>query len=534
MSDHRQTDVLILGAGVSGLSLALRLADRFEVTVAAKTALNENASWRAQGGVAAVADPADSFERHVEDTLSAGGGLSHRATVQRIVETAPALIAELQHWGVVFSARDGRFDLTREGGHAARRIIHAGDMTGANISSVLLARAREHPRITLLDNTMAVDLITKRRKLNTFDDRCLGAYLLNADNGRIVPWLAAATVLATGGSGKVYLYTSNPDVATGDGVAMAYRVGCRVVNMEFTQFHPTCLYHPQAKTFLISEAVRGEGGVLLNSQGERFMQAVDERAELAPRDIVARAIDAEMKHRGEEHVLLDISHRGAAFVRERFPHLVEVCAKYGYDLPNAPIPVVPAAHYQCGGVWTDLHGCTEIPGLYAVGEVAFTGMHGANRLASNSLLECLAMAKFAAVHIAAGTPPSPVSEAEGVDLSWVYGDAVRPDEEGIVSHNWDELRRAMTGYLGIVRTDRRIQRARRRIANLAEEVLEYYWGVIPSKDLLELRNLVQTAWIIVECARRRRESRGLHYNLDTPELLPRPRDTILDPVSHYP
>lgn len=531
---RESTDILVLGGGIAGLSFALRAAEFADVTIAAKAEFEESNTWYAQGGIAAVVDPADTLEQHVQDTLTAGAGLCHEATVRRVIESGPSLIDDLVRWGVRFTQGvDEAWDLGREGGHSARRVLHAGDITGAEIGRVLLEQARRHPQIRLLERHFAVDLITRRRKLHAFRDACVGAYLLDRTSGRITPWLAGTTVLATGGSGKVYLYTSNPDVATGDGVAMAYRVGCRLVNMEFTQFHPTCLYHPDAKNFLISEALRGEGAVLRNRAGDRFMVGLHPLAELAPRDIVARAIDAEMKRTGAECVWLDISHREAGFVEERFPNLTRAAREFGFDLAGEPVPVVPAAHYQCGGVWVDEAGRTEVPNLLAIGEVAFTGLHGANRLASNSLLEGLAYGRYAAERLAT-EPPRPPRDLDDVKLDWLYGDAVSSDEAVIVAHNWDEVRRAMHSYVGIVRSHGRLQRARRRIANLAEEVQEYYWGSLPTSDLLELRNLVQVAWVIVQSALRRRESRGLHFSLDEPQTLPIARDTVIDPVSHYP
>jgi L-aspartate oxidase len=529
-----RTDVLVLGGGLAGLSLALRVAGRQQVTVVTKTEFPASNTWWAQGGIAAVVTSEDSFERHISDTEAAGAGLVNAQVARRVVEAAPGLVFDLEAWGVEFDRQDqGEYDLGREGGHGLRRVLHVGDMTGPGIGRVLLERAREHPGIRLIEHSMAVDLITARRRFKQREDRCLGAYLLDTGTNLIEPLLASVTILATGGSGKVYLYTSNPDVATGDGVAMAYRAGCSVVNMEFTQFHPTCLYHPEAKSFLISEAVRGEGGVLLGEDGRRFMEDVHEMAELAPRDIVARAIDAEIKRSGSDCVYLDISHKPRSIIRDRFPTLVDACARYGFDLVNEPVPVVPAAHYQCGGVWADENGRTDLPGLYAIGEVAFTGFHGANRMASNSLLECLAFGAFAADDVLAGELRVPAVPEDG-RLDWEYGDAVPPDEQIIVAHNWDEVRRVMSNYVGIVRSDRRLERAERRIANLAQEVQEYYWGVIPNKDLLELRNLVQVAWLIVQSARRRKESRGLHYTIDHPETSPVAENTVVLPVAHYP
>jgi L-aspartate oxidase len=406
-------------------------------------------------------------------------------------------------------------------------------MTGKAIMETLIHHVKNHPRITVLENTMAVDLITTRRHLGSGENLAIGAYLLRNDDRKIEPFLARVTVLATGGSGKVYLYTSNPDIATGDGVAMAYRAGCRIANMEFFQFHPTCLFHPKAKNFLISEAVRGEGGILLNLKGERFMEKIHPLKELAPRDIVARAIDEEMKRTGAEYVLLDISHKDPAFIEERFPTLTSRLKEFGYDMTREPIPVVPAAHYQCGGVITNLFGETDIPNLFAIGEVAHTGFHGANRLASNSLLEALVMADRAGERILSYYPYEKVVTPSS-DISWRYGSAVPPEEEIIVTHNWEEVRRTMWSYVGIVRTNKWLERARRRLSLLAEEILSYYWEVIPTKGLLELRNLVQVAWLIVLSAQRRKESRGLHYNLDYPHTLESTKDTIIDPIVHFP
>ena len=528
-----RTDVLVIGGGIAGLSFALRVADRHRVTVATKTEFQASSTWRAQGGIAAVVTATDSFERHVGDTEAAGAGLVDPRVVRKVVEAGPELVKDVERWGVRFDRKGSVYELGREGGHTVRRILHVGDLTGPGVGRILLARARDHPNIHLAEQCMAVDLIMARRHLQQPVDRCLGAYMMDARSGTIHPVMAAATVLATGGSGKVYLYTSNPDVATGDGVAMAYRAGCRVANMEFTQFHPTCLYHPEAKSFLISEAVRGEGAHLLSADGTRFMEGVHEMAELAPRDVVARAIDAEMKRTGADSVYLDISHKPEDFVRGRFPTLVEACARYGYDMVREPVPVVPAAHYQCGGVWTDARGRTDLAGLYALGEVAFTGFHGANRMASNSLLECLAFAAFAADDLSARDLETP-SLPDSARLTWVYGDAVAADDQVVVAHNWDEVRRVMSDYVGIVRSDRRLKRAERRIANLGQEVLEYYWDVVPTPDLLELRNLVQVAWLIVRSAMRRKESRGLHYTIDHPGLLPTPVNTIVKPSGQYP
>ena len=536
MSTSQQ--VLIIGGGAAGLSLALRLADRVPVTMLAKGPLTEGSSLYAQGGVAAVLGDQDSIDAHVNDTLVAGAGLCDPAAVRFTVERSRDAIAWLIDQGVAFTrltepGGNGPFDdyhLTREGGHGQRRIIHAADSTGRAITTTLEDKVRAHPNITLHDYHVAIDLITGARLGMASDaNRCLGAYVLNLHTGRVQAFHAQAVVLATGGVGKVYLYTSNPDVATGDGIAMAWRAGCRVANMEFIQFHPTCLFHPQAKNFLISEALRGEGGRLCLPGGERFMHRYDARLELAPRDVVARAIDSEMKRLGLDCVYLDISHQPADFIREHFPTIAARCLELGIDITREPIPVVPAAHYLCGGVLTDLNGRTDLPGLYAVGEAAYTGLHGANRLASNSLLECLVFAESAAADIL--TRPAPTDPATPDIPPWDESQVTDSDEEVVVPHNWQELRRAMWDYVGIVRTDKRLARALNRVQLLAREIQDYYANFRVSHDLIELRNLVQVAELIVRSAQQRRESRGLHYSLDCPRLDPQhsAQPTVLSP-----
>ncbi len=524
VADMIKTDVLIIGSGLAALTTALHLADRMQVTVVTKKSLQDSASAWAQGGIAAVLADDDTMEAHVADTLVAGAGLCHEETVRFVVENARPAVEWLVGLGVPFTADDASstgFHLTREGGHSARRIIHAADATGRAVQRTLCEQMREHPNIRLLERHIAVDLITGSR-IGLEPDRCYGCYVLDLEQDRVETWVASHTVLATGGAGKVYLYTTNPDTSTGDGVAMAWRAGCSVANLEFVQFHPTCLYHPHAKSFLISEAVRGEGGLLKLPDGTRFMPRYDARAELAPRDIVARAIDSEMKKRGLDCVYLDISHQPAEFIREHFPNIHERCLSLGIDMTREPIPVVPAAHYTCGGVVTDLDGRTEIDRLYAIGEVSCSGLHGANRLASNSLLECLVFGRAAAQAIrASGTMPLP--EVPEWDDSRV-SDA---EEEILLSHNWDELRRAMWDYVGIVRTNKRLEHAARRIALLTEEIGEYYRDFRVSNDLIELRNLVITASLIVRSAQLRTESRGLHTSLDYPALMASPMDTVL-------
>ncbi|MEJ7929108.1 L-aspartate oxidase [Ramlibacter sp. AN1015] len=516
-------DVLIVGSGLAGLSAALHLAPTHRVAVLTKRTMTDGSSGWAQGGIAAVLSERDSFDAHVDDTLVAGAGLSDPAATRFVVENAPQSIAWLRSLGVPFSQENGDLHLTREGGHSARRIAHVTDATGAAVQHTLIEHVQRTPNITVFEHHMLIDLITAH-KVGRSPQRCLGLYALDEARDEVVAFRAPHTIVATGGAGKVYLYTTNPDTATGDGIAAAWRAGCRVANMEFIQFHPTCLYHPHVKNFLISEAVRGEGGRLLLPDGTRFMPAHDERAELAPRDIVARAIDFEMKKHGLDCVLLDISHQPPAFVREHFPNIHARCLELGIDITREPIPVVPAAHYTCGGVLTDLAGRTDLGGLHAIGETACTGLHGANRLASNSLVECMVFARSAALDIRA-TPLPAVPEVPPWDTSRVT-DA---DEAVVISHNWDELRRFMWDYVGIVRTNKRLERAAHRIALLQGEIQEFYGSFHVSRDLLELRNLVTVAELIVQSATRRHESRGLHFSRDYPATLPVATPTVLSP-----
>ncbi|MEY4208571.1 MAG: L-aspartate oxidase [Pseudomonadota bacterium] len=528
-------DVAIVGSGLAGLSVALHLADRRKVVVISKRSLRDGASDWAQGGIAAVLDAADSHEQHVTDTLVAGAGLCDESATRFIISHGREAIEWLVAQGVPFT-RDEQaalgLHLTREGGHSQRRIIHAADATGHAVQVTLEQRVREHPNITLLEHHYAIDLITSDKLgLPNGADRCLGLYVQDVQNGEVLTISAPQTVLATGGAGKVYLYTTNPDTATGDGIAMAWRAGCRVSNMEFIQFHPTCLYHPYAKSFLITEAVRGEGGVLKlpasagAAAGQRFMPAHDARAELAPRDVVARAIDFEMKKRGLDYVDLDISHQPPEFLKEHFPTIYARCLELGIDITQQPIPIVPATHYTCGGIVTDLSGRTDLHGLYAVGETACTGLHGANRLASNSLLECVVLGRAAAMDIEKQTVTQ-----HAVLPAWDESRVTDADEEVVITQNWDELRRFMWNFVGIVRTTKRLERAQHRIALLKEEIDEYYANFRITRDLLELRNLVEVASLIVGSALSRRESRGLHYSLDYPETLPKALPTVLNPL----
>jgi L-aspartate oxidase len=520
------SDYLVLGSGVAGLTFALEAARHGQVVVVTKRAVDDsNTNW-AQGGIAAVMDPGDSFAAHTDDTLAVGYGLSKRDVVEAVVRDGPDRIRDLIALGASFDRKGGDengglLDLTREGGHTARRVVHAGDVTGREIQRVLVDAARAHPNIRIFERHMAVDLI----ELSKFGGphQIAGAYVLDEAAGEVHTFVARATVLATGGAGKVYLYTSNPDVATGDGVAMAYRAGALIANMEFFQFHPTCLYHPRAKSFLVSEALRGEGGVLRLADGDPFMVRHHPMKDLAPRDVVARAIDYEMKRSGADCVYLDMTSREGDYLRERFPTIHRECLRFGIDLTKEPIPVVPAAHYMCGGVVVDADGRTKVPGLWAIGEVSCTGLHGANRLASNSLLEGLVYGKRAALALAS------VREhrlAEPPD--WNVGSAVPSDEAVVVSQNWDELRRFMWNYVGIVRSDRRLRRAARRVALLKDEIREYYWKHLVTRDLLELRNIADVAETIIACASTRTESRGLHYTIDHPDARDEmARDTLL-------
>ncbi|MFI4940897.1 MAG: L-aspartate oxidase [Burkholderiales bacterium] len=528
-------DVAIIGSGLAGLSVALHLGQTRKVAIISKRALLDGASDWAQGGIAAVLDSGDSYAQHIADTLIAGAGLCDESATRFIIEHGHEAIQWLIDQGVPFTRDESAelgFHLTREGGHSQRRIIHAADATGHAVQITLEQKVRNHPNITLLEQHTAIDLITSKKVHGkNVAPRCLGLYAQDAKTGKVVTIAADHTVMATGGAGKVYLYTTNPDTATGDGIAMAWRAGCRVANMEFIQFHPTCLYHPYAKSFLISEAVRGEGGLLKLPQeagaaaGRRFMPAHDERAELAPRDVVARAIDSEMKKRGLDYVDLDISHKPAAFLKEHFPTIYTRCMELGIDMTKQPIPVVPAAHYTCGGVVTDNAGRTDLPGLYAVGETTYTGLHGANRLASNSLLECLVIGRAAAQSIEQQDPQDSVTLPE-----WDESRVTDADEEVVIAHNWDELRRFMWNYVGIVRTTKRLERAQHRIGLLKEEIDEYYRNFRITRDLLELRNLVEVASLIVNSALTRRESRGLHFNRDFPDTLPKALPSILTPT----
>ena len=520
-------DFIIIGSGIAGLSFALKAAEHGSVAIVTKGARAEsNTAW-AQGGIASVTSTEDSFELHVADTLDAGAGLCDEAVVRRIVGDGPARIRELIDFGVQFDERelpDGshELDLAREGGHSKRRILHARDLTGREIERALLAAIERAPSVTVFENHNAVDLLTLGKLGLASADRCLGAYVLDEATGEVITLRSDRVILATGGCGRVYLYTTNPGIATGDGVAMAWRAGAKIANMEFIQFHPTCLFHPQARSFLISEAVRGEGARLIDAKGREFMAKYDARKELAPRDIVARAIDAEMKRTGARCVYLDITHQPPDFVRDRFPNIYETCLGFGLDITRQPIPVVPAAHYQCGGVHTDENGTSSLRGLYAIGEVACTGLHGANRLASNSLLEACVLAHRCCAAIVAKPAPSPdEAGAEPVIPEWTSGDAVAVDELVVIYHNWDEIRRLMWDYVGIVRTDKRLQRAAARLRNLEREIAEFYWGYKLTTDLLELRNLATVAALIVDCALLRKESRGLHYTLDHPATDPR-------------
>jgi L-aspartate oxidase len=513
-----------VGSGLAGLAAAMHLAPTHRVAVLTKRSMSDGSSGWAQGGIAAVMDKGDSFDSHVDDTLVAGAGLSDPAATRFVVEHAPESIEWLRGLGVPFSQENGHLHLTREGGHSARRIVHVTDATGAAVQQTLIEHVRRTPGIQIFERHMLVDLITATKLGLPGDNRCLGLYALDEATDEVVTFRAPHTILATGGAGKVYLYTTNPDTATGDGIAAAWRAGCRATNMEFIQFHPTCLYHPNVKNFLITEAVRGEGGRLLLPDGTRFMPQHDNRAELAPRDVVARAIDFEMKKHGLDCVYLDISHQPAAFIREHFPNIYARCLELGIDITKQPIPVVPAAHYTCGGVHTDLNGATDLAGLHAIGETAYTGLHGANRLASNSLVECMVFARSATTHIkATPLPPAPAVPA------WDDSQVTDADEAVVISHNWDELRRFMWDYVGIVRTNKRLERAAHRIMLLQQEIHEFYSAFHVTSDLLELRNLVTVADLIVKSAQSRHESRGLHFSRDYPQMEAVGRPTTLVP-----
>ena len=527
LSLTHQFDVIIVGSGGAGLSLALSLPDHFNIAVLAKSTLTDASTFYAQGGVAAVLDEMDSIEQHIDDTMIAGAQLCEMDAVKQTVEGGKPSVDFLLKHGVQFTLDEQeQLHLTREGGHSQRRIIHAADATGRAISTTLVQRAQEKQNIRIFENYIAIDLICSQKLGLDGDNRALGLYVLDEKTEKVHTFLAPFTALACGGAMKAYLYTSNPDIATGDGIAMAYRAGCRVANMEFNQFHPTCLYHPQARSFLITEAMRGEGAYLRLPDGERFMLRFDERAELAPRDIVARAIDYEIKRLGIRHVWLDITHKDESFVKEHFPTLYARLLELGIDITKDMIPVVPAAHYTCGGVVVDENSQTDIAGLYAIGETSYTGLHGANRMASNSLLECFVYGMSAAKHIQENfkaDQPAPAVPA------WDDSQVTNPDEDVVILQNWDELRQTMWNYVGIVRTTKRLERALHRIEMLKKEITEYYQDYQVSKNLIELRNLVLVSEMIVRCAMHRKESRGLHFTLDYPELLPELRKTVLVP-----
>lgn len=527
LSLTHQFDVIIVGSGGAGLSLALSLPDHFNIAVLAKSTLTDASTFYAQGGVAAVLDEMDSIEQHIDDTMIAGAQLCEMDAVKQTVEGGKPSVDFLLKHGVQFTLDEQeQLHLTREGGHSQRRIIHAADATGRAISTTLVQRAQEKQNIKIFENYIAIDLICSQKLGLDGDNRALGLYALDETTEKVHTFLAPFSALACGGAMKAYLYTSNPDIATGDGIAMAYRAGCRVANMEFNQFHPTCLYHPQARSFLITEAMRGEGAYLRLPDGERFMLRFDERAELAPRDIVARAIDYEIKRLGIRHVWLDITHKDESFVKEHFPTLYARLLELGIDITKDMIPVVPAAHYTCGGVIVDENSQTDIVGLYAIGETSYTGLHGANRMASNSLLECFVYGMSAAKHIQENfkaDQPAPAVPA------WDDSQVTNPDEDVVILQNWDELRQTMWNYVGIVRTTKRLERALHRIEMLKKEITEYYQDYQVSKNLIELRNLVLVSEMIVRCAMHRKESRGLHFTLDYPELLPELRKTVLVP-----
>jgi L-aspartate oxidase len=531
------SDFLVIGSGIAGLMFALKIAEHGHVALITKRDVMESNTVHAQGGIASVFGRLDSFDLHIQDTLTSGDGLCHRDVVDLVVKNGPARIQELMELGVRFNIRednppDGEtavnLDLGREGGHSCKRIVHAEDLTGRELETVLVKHVKQHPRITLFEHHIAIDLITRSHSIRRggvitrHRQQCCGSYVLDIQNHQVKTLCAPITLLATGGAGKVYLYTSNPDIATGDGIAMAYRAGASVANLEFVQFHPTCMYHPDAKNFLISEAVRGEGGILIDTSGQAFMHKYDPRKDLACRDVVARAIDTELKKTGDESVFLDISHKDAEFIKHRFPNIYKKCRSFGLDMTQEPIPVVPAAHYMCGGVLTDMNGQTDIEGLYAVGETACTGLHGANRLASNSLLEALVFSHRAVqqaiqdFHTLRGdSTPDEVPEWKDTEKTAKIDD--NNDEATIVTYNWEEIRRSMWNYVGIVRSDRRLARAKRRIEMIQQEIRDYYLDFNTTSDLIELRNIAAVAELIIDCAKHRKESRGLHYTIQYPQ-----------------
>ena len=522
-------DVLVIGSGAAGMTVALQLANKYNIALLSKSSIKSGSTWYAQGGIAAVFDQQDSTESHIQDTLIAGAGLCHEDAVRYTVENGPEAIRWLIEQGVKFTQNpdNDEYHLTQEGGHSHRRILHTADATGREVSSSLADKVISNPNIKLFEHHVIVDLITQADK-HSSRIRCTGAYILDTKNDRVGVFQAKVVVLATGGASKAYLYTSNPDGATGDGIAVAWRRGCRVANLEFNQFHPTCLYHPNAKAFLMTEALRGEGAYLRLPNGERFMSKFHHKEELAPRDIVARAIDHEMKRLGSDCVYLDITHKPAAFIESHFPTVKAQCLSYGIDITKDPIPVVPAAHYTCGGIMVNRMGQTDLWNLYAIGETAFTGLHGANRMASNSLVECVVYGRAAAKAIHDSIVDIPLPEPA---KAWDESRVTHSDEDVIISHNWDELRRFMWDYVGIVRTQKRLERAKHRIELLQKEIQEYYSNYKISRDLLELRNLVLVAELIIRCAKQRKESRGLHYTLDFPDTSPIAKDTIMVPIN---
>lgn len=520
-----ECDYFVVGSGMAGLMSAMHLASYGKVIVATKGRLQDCNSNFAQGGICCVMDESDNFDKHARDTMIAGAWLGKSEVVHKICEHAPEGIKDLIDCGVKFNKKeDGSWDLTREGGHSARRIFHAGDITGEKCESAMIRKIKKMSPVSLREQTILIDLIMTKRIGIEGENRCVGAYVLDKVSGEIYAIKSPNTILATGGCGKVYLYTCNPDTATGDGIALAWRAGAKIENMEFIQFHPTCLYHPKAGRFLISEAVRGEGAILVNKHGKSFMKKYDPRGSLAPRDIVARSIDSEMKRTGDDCMFLDIRKKGEKYLKERFPNIYAKCLSFGIDMAKDLIPIVPAAHYTCGGIQATIDGVTSIPGLSAVGECASTGLHGANRLASNSLMEALVCARLTAARLG----PHPEKFTKPIEIpSWRIGQAVPSDEAVLVSHMWDEIRRLMWDYVGIVRTNKRLQRAAHRIKTLRKEIRDYYFRYLVTPDTLELRNLAVCAELIVKSAMKRKESRGLHFTLDYPKMSKTPRQTVL-------